>query len=149
MVTGQSTTLLVVRVDLDRQVLIGVDELDEERELVARSDRVAQELNRPILDQLTQGCPGKRPIVLAPVNDLLGLVVTEGIEDGLTAYEATGLGVWVAGSAGRMRGLVDLVPPFIEVVTVCAHADKAGEDGARKLATALCKRGIEVRMEGL
>jgi hypothetical protein len=39
------------------------------------------------------------PIVLAPPNDLLGLVITEGIEDGLSAHMATGLGSWVAGSA--------------------------------------------------
>ena len=33
------------------------------------------------------------PIVLAPPNDLLGLAICEGIEDGLSVYEATGLGV--------------------------------------------------------
>ncbi|RWN58465.1 hypothetical protein [Mesorhizobium sp.] len=32
------------------------------------------------------------PIVLAPLNDLLGLIVTEGIEDALSAHQATGLG---------------------------------------------------------
>jgi hypothetical protein len=33
------------------------------------------------------------PIVLAPPNDLLGQVITEGIEDGLSAHEITGFGV--------------------------------------------------------
>ena len=42
------------------------------------------------------------PIVLAPVNDGLGLAITEGIEDGLSVSEETGLGVWAAGSAGNM-----------------------------------------------
>jgi hypothetical protein len=42
------------------------------------------------------------PIVLAPVNDSLGLAITEGIEDGLSVFEETGLRVWAAGSAGNM-----------------------------------------------
>jgi hypothetical protein len=37
------------------------------------------------------------PIVLAPLNDGLGLAITEGIEDGLSVFEETGLGVWAAG----------------------------------------------------
>ena len=32
------------------------------------------------------------PIVIAPMNDMLGLAITEGIEDGLSIHEATGLG---------------------------------------------------------
>jgi hypothetical protein len=39
------------------------------------------------------------PIVLAPLNDLFGLAVCEGVENGLTIFQATGLGVWCAGSA--------------------------------------------------
>src|SRR5262249_12562849 len=42
------------------------------------------------------------PIVVAPANDLLGLVIVEGIEDGLSMFQAAGCGVWVAGSATRM-----------------------------------------------
>jgi hypothetical protein len=38
------------------------------------------------------GCVGS-PIVLAPVNDLLGLAIGAGIEDALS----TGLGGWAAG----------------------------------------------------
>jgi putative DNA primase/helicase len=89
------------------------------------------------------------PIVLAPPNDLLGLAVTEGIEDGLSVYAATGLGVWAAGSAGRMPALAAVVPSFIEVVTVFAHPDDAGRRGARQLARALIDRGIETLIEGL
>jgi hypothetical protein len=44
------------------------------------------------------------PIVLAPINDLGGLVITEGIEDALSVYEATGLGAWAAGCASRVTG---------------------------------------------
>ncbi|HXW29769.1 MAG TPA: toprim domain-containing protein [Xanthobacteraceae bacterium] len=89
------------------------------------------------------------PIVLAPANDLLGLAVTEGIEDGLSVFEATGLGVWVAGSASRMPALAAVIPSHIESVTVYAHSDDTGQDGARKLAEGLSRRGIEVFIEGL
>ena len=44
-------------------------------------------------------------ITLAPPNDLLGLVIAEGVEDALTAHEATGLGAWAAGGAWRMSTL--------------------------------------------
>ena len=51
------------------------------------------------------------PIVLAPGNDGLGLAITEGIEDGLSVFEETGLGVWAAGSAGNMPKIVAALPP--------------------------------------
>jgi hypothetical protein len=90
------------------------------------------------------------PIVLAPPNDLLGMAVTEGIEDGLAVLAATGLGVWVAGNAGRMPGLADLIPPYIEAVTIYGHADPAGKKGARGLADLLLARdGLDVFIEGL
>jgi hypothetical protein len=89
------------------------------------------------------------PIVLAPVNDLLGLAVTEGIEDALTVFQTTGVGAWAAGSASRLPALADKVPSYVETVTILAHADEAGQDGARKLADALVGRGIEVFVEGL
>jgi hypothetical protein len=100
-------------------------------------------------NKLVIGRPLDRPIVLAPPNDLLGLAITEGIEDALTVYHATGLGAWAAGAAGFMPRLVNAVPNYIEAVTIYAHADKSGEDGARKLAAALHERGIEVAMEGI
>jgi hypothetical protein len=87
------------------------------------------------------------PICIAPPNDLLGLAVTEGIEDALTVYEVTGLGVWAAGSAGRMPALANSIPSYIECVTVCAHIDQAGQDGALKLADKLIARRIEVLLQ--
>jgi hypothetical protein len=93
------------------------------------------------------GSPGALPLVLAPPNDLNGLAITEGIEDGLSVYEATGLGVWVAGGAGRMPALAEMVPDYIETITIFADGDKAGQEGAGKLAAALDARGIaEVRI---
>jgi hypothetical protein len=99
--------------------------------------------------KLIIGRPLGRPIALAPANDLLGLVITEGIEDGLSALQATGLGVWAAGSAGLMPALAGAVPDHVECVTVYAHPDKAGQDAPRALGAALITRNIEVRVEGI
>jgi hypothetical protein len=100
-------------------------------------------------NKLIIGRPLGRPIVLAPPNDLLGLAITEGIEDALTTHQATGLGAWAASSAPFMPALADTVPDYIEAVTIYAHADKAGQDGAHKLAHALHRRGLEVMIEGI
>jgi hypothetical protein len=86
------------------------------------------------------------PIVLAPVNDLFGLGITEGVEDGLTVYQATGLGVWVAGAAGRMPALATAIPAYVEAITIYAHDDRAGQDGAHALAAALEPRGVAIRI---
>jgi hypothetical protein len=93
-------------------------------------------------------CKGA-PIVISPPNDLLGMAVTEGIEDALSVYQATGLGAWAAGAAGFMPKLAPLVPDYIETVTIYAHYDESGRDGAINLASALKARGIEVLIQGL
>ena len=48
--------------------------------------------------------------MLAPMNDLLGLAITEGVEDALSIHAATGLGAWAAGAASRLPALADAVP---------------------------------------
>src|ERR1700733_2918552 len=63
------------------------------------------------------------PIVLAPPNDLLGLAITEGIENGLSVHQNTGLGVWVAGAASRMPALATAVPSWIDFTTVVAQVN--------------------------
>lgn len=87
------------------------------------------------------------PIVLAPMNDLLGLVVCEGVETGLSLYEATACGLWAAASAGRLPNLADKIPRYVDCVTVAAELDPAGRKGAADLAQQLTARGIycEVR----
>ena len=119
------------------------------------------------VDKITIGrCLGA-PIVIAPPNDLLGLAITEGIEDALTVHAATGLGVWAAGAANRMPALADAIPDYIGAITVFAHDDppvitpkgiiQAGPDNARALADALAARVLdpkdrfigEIRIEGL
>lgn len=92
-------------------------------------------------------CKGT-PITLSPPNDLLGMAVTEGIEDGLTVYQSTGLGVWAAGSGGFMPALAPLIPDYIETVTIYAHDDDTGRQ-AIDLARATKARGIEVLVQGL
>jgi len=104
------------------------------------------EIDKP---KIIVGSPLALPIIVAPPNDLLGLAICEGIEDALTAHQLTGLGAWVAGAAGFMHELGDVVPDYIEAVTVYAHADKAGQDGAHKLIKALHQRGIDAVVEGL
>jgi hypothetical protein len=94
-------------------------------------------------DKLTIGSPRGRPVVLAPPNDLLGLAISEGIEDGLSVYQATGLGVWAAGSAPFLPKIAALVPSYIEVVTVIADADPVGQRKANELLDELRQRGIE------
>jgi hypothetical protein len=100
--------------------------------------------------KLFVGRPLGRPIALAPIGDTLSLAVVEGIEDGLSLCAAfEGLGVWAAGSAGRMPALADSIPSFVETITIWAHPDVAGQNGARKLAGLLDARGVEVLVEGL
>jgi hypothetical protein len=100
-------------------------------------------------NKITIGRSFVAPIVLAPVNDLLGLAFTEGIEDGLSVFQATGLGVWVAGSHTRMPALAAVVPDYVECCTIFAHDDD-GKPNALELARALYQRGnIEVLVEGL
>jgi hypothetical protein len=85
------------------------------------------------------------PIVLAPPNDLLGIAITEGIEDGLSLYQDTGLGMWAAGAASRMPALADVVPDFIECTTIVADDDPDGRRFAAKLAARIGDRGMDAR----
>jgi hypothetical protein len=85
------------------------------------------------------------PIVLAPANDLLGIAVTEGIEDALSAHLATGLGAWAAGCASRLPALVEAIPSYVESVTILVDDDEDGRRHAGELAARLLHRGVEVR----
>jgi hypothetical protein len=86
------------------------------------------------------------PIVLAPTNDLLGLAITEGIEDALSVHEATMLGAWAAGSASRLPALAEAIPAYVEEVTIMVDDDADGRRHAARLQDQLvAKRKIEVR----
>jgi hypothetical protein len=88
------------------------------------------------------------PIVLAPPNDLLALVIAEGIEDALSSYEANGWGAWAAGGCRRMPFLADAIPSYIEAVSILVDNDPDGESSALELADLVDRRGIEVRLIG-
>jgi hypothetical protein len=94
--------------------------------------------------KLFVGRPLGRPIVLAPIGDMLALAITEGIEDGLSVRGALDMGVWVAGSAARLPALADTIPNYISAVTIWAHDDDAGRTGAGRLADLLHRRSVEV-----
>lgn len=116
------------------------------------------EVEKPDSNKLIIASPSCRPIVVAPPNDLMGLAITEGIEDALSAHQALGLGAWAAGSAphmGKLDGVEpdfsdSVVPDWIDCVTIYADADadQQGERNAAKLADRLRSRGIEVIIEG-
>jgi hypothetical protein len=86
------------------------------------------------------------PIILAAVNDSLGLVITEGIEDALSIHEATGLGAWAAGTANRMPALAVVVLDYVECISVFGDPDQRGRENAQKLATALQRSDRDVRL---
>jgi len=85
------------------------------------------------------------PIVLAPVNDLLGLAICEGIEDALSTYEATGLGAWAAGGASRLAALAEAIPEYVESLSILVDDDNAGRRHSAELARRAAAHGIEVR----
>ena len=89
------------------------------------------------------------PIVLAPMNDLLGLAITEGIEDALSVHQAFGLGASAAGAAGRMPALAEAVPDYADCVTIFEDADTAGGKYSVLLAEALEARNIAVEIVSL
>lgn len=101
------------------------------------------------LDKIMIGPVSGHPIVLAPVNDGLGLVIAEGIEDALSLHEATGLGAWAAGSATHMTKLADVVPKYVTCVTLAQDDDDAGRTASSRLGAALVARGFEVRVLSL
>ena len=96
-------------------------------------------------DKIMIGRSVGSPIVLAPANDLLGIAITEGIEDALSVHLATGLGAWAAGSASRLPALVDAIPAYIESVTILVDDDANGRHHAGELAGRLLGRGVQVR----
>jgi hypothetical protein len=85
-------------------------------------------------NKISIGSPLGLPIVLAPINDLLGLSITEGIEDGLTIYGALGMDVWAAGSASYLAALADAVPDYVTAVSIFEDGDDVGRKRSRDLA---------------
>ena len=93
----------------------------------------------------------RMPMVLGPPNDLLGLAIAEGVEDALSVYQSTGLGTWASGGASGLPALANVIPMYVECIIFAHPDDKAGRDGARKLASALraARTQITVAIEGI
>jgi hypothetical protein len=89
------------------------------------------------------------PIVLAPANDLLAIDIAEDIEKGMAIAAATGAGMWVAGSAGRMPSIAAVLPSYVECTTIWADRDEAGLRFAQDAARIIKARGIDVRIKEL
>jgi hypothetical protein len=96
-------------------------------------------------DKIMVGCCRGSPIVVAPVNDLCGLAITEGIEDALSVHKAQGLGAWAAGSASSMPALASVIPSYVEALTIIVDDDPAGRRHADELADLVEVREIWVR----
>lgn len=87
------------------------------------------------LGRLTGGA-----IRLAPA--AANLIVTGGLEDGLTLQQEMGLAVWAATGEGNMANMV--LPPGVKVVTIGADRDEAGERHAQRAARAFVEQGRTV-----
>lgn len=97
-------------------------------------------------DKIMVGCCRGSPIVVAPVNDLCGLAIAEGIENALSTHEALGLGAWAAGSASNLPALAGAIPAYVEAITIMVDDDDAGRRHAGELAKLVESRGMEVRL---
>ena len=72
------------------------------------------------------------------------LIVTEGLEDGLTLLQELGKPVWVAAGAGMMPAME--LPDTVTSVIIGADADGAGERAAQTAADAFSLQGRSVRI---
>lgn len=81
-------------------------------------------------------------IRLAPVSRKL--VVTEGLEDGLSLQEALGVSVWVACGASMLPSM--RLPSFVRDVAIGGDNDAAGREAAEKASKAFTERGHGVRV---
>jgi hypothetical protein len=92
--------------------------------------------------------PAGMPLVLAPMNDLMGLCVCEGVEDALSVHQATGLGVWASGGAPFLPKLVTAIEDLAmtreydaspDCIMIVVDDDDSGRRNAHALATGLIK----------
>jgi hypothetical protein len=97
-------------------------------------------------DKIMVGLSAGSPIVLAPPNDGLGLAITEGIEDALSAHVATGLGAWAAGAASFLPALAPAIPAYVDCITILADDDADGRRHAAELARRLREQRCNVRL---
>jgi Toprim domain len=120
-------------------------------------------------NKITIASPSGMPMVLAPMNDLMGLAITEGIENALSVHQATGLGAWASGGAALMPKLAAAIENLAttreydgspDCITIFVDDDDDGRRNAHALATGLLNLStklaappktehFEVRLTGL
>jgi DNA primase len=81
-------------------------------------------------------------IKLSPAEDTL--VVTEGLEDGLTLVQELSCSVWVAAGTTMMPSMA--FPDTVRSIVIGADSDSAGEIAARRAASAYYASGRAVRI---
>ena len=84
------------------------------------------------------------PVAVTPINDGLGLLIAEGIENALSLGLSLGLGAWAACSHTRMPALASAVPSYVEAVKIVADPEPAARASACALAQRLERRGFNV-----
>ncbi len=67
------------------------------------------------------------------------LVLSEGLETGLSVQQATGLPVWATLSTSGLRSVI--LPPEVKTVIIAADADEPGEEAAQKAAKRFLAEG--------
>ncbi len=72
------------------------------------------------------------------------LVVSEGIETGLSVQQATGLPVWATLSTSGLRAII--LPPEVKTAIIAADADEPGEKAAQKAAKRFLTEGRTVKI---
>lgn len=86
------------------------------------------------------------PVAVTPINDGLGLLIAEGIENALSLGLSLGLGAWAACSHTRMPALASAVPSYAEAVKIVADPEPAARASAAALAEKLKRRGFIVTL---
>lgn len=71
------------------------------------------------------------------------LIVTEGVEDGLTLQQELGCAAWCAAGASMLASMQ--FPEIVRSVVIAADNDVAGQREADKAARAFSERGLRVR----
>lgn len=72
------------------------------------------------------------------------MLVTEGLEDGLTLAQALGRSVWVAAGTSMLPAIS--FPSLVRAIVIGADGDAPGEVAAQKAAEAFAARGRAVRI---
>jgi phage/plasmid primase-like uncharacterized protein len=94
--------------------------------------------------KMTLGAVGGFAIHLAPAAKKM--VITEGIETGLSVQQVSGIPTWAAISAGGMRQLILPPMPFAAEVVIAADNDAVGIQSAHDAAARWQLEGRTVRI---